>query len=141
MKRTVNERIKMLRNHLNLTQQEFAERVGITSTQLSRIENGDGTPQNTTIQKISEGTNVSFEWLLHEKGDFNPQVFSKKVVGNDDPWKNVAFQQIAGERDSLKKEVERLWQMISHYTSGTKPNFHQALNASGLVKTKHLRAA
>lgn len=135
MKRTVNERIKMLRTHLNLTQQEFAETVGITSTQLSRIENGDGVPQKSTLAKICSATNVTFDWLTNGNGEFKPQVISQSnELSFVLPWKDEAYKQVINERDSLKKELDRCWQMIGHITSGVKPNFLKAFNGTGLKK-------
>ncbi len=64
MKQTVNERVKLLRTHLNQTQQEFSSLVGLTNTQLSRIENGEGVPQRGTIQKIIANTGVDKVWLI-----------------------------------------------------------------------------
>lgn len=138
MKTTVNTRLSDLLIKTGLDAYSLAKKSGIEYTTINRILSGETQkPSKSTIKPISDALGVNFDYL------YLGQMPIYKSEAVDDPWKNVAFQQIAGERDSLKKEVERLWQMISHYTSGTKPNFHQALNLSGLPgkKGKLLRAA
>lgn len=142
MKSTVNERIKLLRTDLNLTQQQFSDLIGITSTQLSRIENGNSAPQNATIKGILENIEVSKDWLLDGKGELKAQVKSNnKFADVNSPWKEEAYLEVKSKNALLEKELERLWQMIQHLTGGAKPNFHKALNLTDFSKRKGLRAA
>jgi len=131
MKTTVNERIKMLRNHLNLTQQEFASIVELTSTQLSRIENGNGEPQKSTIQQIIKNIDVAPTWLIEGKGELKAQVKEKNASISNDPWKDALVMQVKEENTRLQRELERVWQMVQHLTGGAKPNFLKALDKAG----------
>lgn len=124
MKTTINERIKVLRTHLDLTQQEFAALIDFTSTQLSRIENGASAPQNATIKQIFDKIDVSKEWLLDGKGELKAQVITSTLKA--DPWKDALVSQIKDENNRLQKELERVWQMVQHLTGGAKPNFRKA---------------
>lgn len=68
----MNERIKALRKALNLTQQEFGDRIGIKRNSVALIENGRNT-SDQTIFSICREFNVSEEWLRTGKGEmFNP---------------------------------------------------------------------
>lgn len=141
MKTTVNERIKMLRTSLNLTQSEFSEIVGLTNTQLSRIENGNGAPQNATLKGILDNIDVSKDWLLNGTGELNPQINIKsKLANNNSQWKDEAYFEVKSKNAILEKELERLWQMVQHLTGGAKPNFRKALNLTDFSKTKAFKA-
>ena len=64
---SINERIKILRNELNLTQTEFADRLGLSQNAIARYENGDRNPGGQTIKSICREFNVNVLWL--EKGE------------------------------------------------------------------------
>jgi len=57
------ERLKQLREDLNLTQDEFAEKLNTFRATISRYENGLRTPDVAFAQKISKVFNVSMDWL------------------------------------------------------------------------------
>jgi hypothetical protein len=38
-------------------------------------------------------------------------------------WKDEAYAEIKSKNEILQKEVERLWTMVQHFTTGAKPNF------------------
>lgn len=50
--KTLGERIKALRAHLNMTQSEFCGLCGMLTTSLSRIENDEVTPRSATLKQI-----------------------------------------------------------------------------------------
>ena len=64
----LNERIKILRKRLDLTQQEFGERIGIKRNSVALIENGRNTSEQT-IFAICREFNVNEEWLRFGIGD------------------------------------------------------------------------
>jgi transcriptional regulator with XRE-family HTH domain len=118
MKRTVNERVKVLRTHLNLTQQAFAELVGITSTQLSRIEGGEGTPQKSTLQKIVDATGVSFEWIEHGEGDLKAQVIKREAQVVENPYKDYLVQKLEKDVSTWQQKYDEVFSMLKSFTSG-----------------------
>lgn len=68
----LNERIKMVRKALDLTQQEFAERIGMKRNSIALIENGRST-SDQTIFAICREFDVNEEWLRTGVGEmFNP---------------------------------------------------------------------
>lgn len=59
-----SSRIKELRGSCNLTQFEFAEKIGATQATLSSYENSNKTPSLDIVKNIAESFNVSIDWLL-----------------------------------------------------------------------------
>ena len=70
----MNERIKELRKRLNLTQQEFADRLSIKRGAVANYEVGRNTPSDSVIALICCEFNVSERWLREGDGEmFLPQ--------------------------------------------------------------------
>lgn len=59
----MNERLKKLRKALDLTQQEFADRIGIKRNSFANYETGRNTPIDAIIISICREFNVSEDWL------------------------------------------------------------------------------
>ena len=64
----MNDRIKTLRLNLNLTQQQFAEKIGVNRTTITNIETGKKTPSDLIINAICTVYSVNKEWLCTGKG-------------------------------------------------------------------------
>ena len=58
-------RIKYLRNLLNLSQQEFADKIGLAQTSLSEVERGINKIREAYIIAICSTFNVNKDWLLN----------------------------------------------------------------------------
>lgn len=58
-KKTVNENIKILREKNNLSQEQFAEMVGLSTKGVSNIERNLYLPKAKTIDKICEVFNIT----------------------------------------------------------------------------------
>lgn len=68
----MNERIKRLRSKLEMTQQEFADRLGIKRGTLANYEIGRNEPIDAVISLICKEFNVNEIWLrTGEGGDDN----------------------------------------------------------------------
>lgn len=65
---TINERIKKLRGSLKLTQEEFAERLGIKRSTIAAYETGRNEPVDSVISLICREYSVNEEWLRTGKG-------------------------------------------------------------------------
>lgn len=63
-KSSFSSRIKKLRSIQNLTQTEFADKIGTTQATLSSYENTDKTPSLDIVKNIAEIFTVSIDWLL-----------------------------------------------------------------------------
>lgn len=63
----IGNRIKERRLELKLTQTQIKEKVGISSGNMSDIENGKIMPSASTLVLLSEALHCSIDWIL--KGD------------------------------------------------------------------------
>ena len=63
MNETINQRIKKLRKVLDLTQQAFADRLGISRGNIATYETREGSPGNSVIALICREFGVNEAWL------------------------------------------------------------------------------
>lgn len=103
----MNERLKELRKTLGLTQQKFAECLGVKRNTIAQYEIGRNEPIESVINLICKEYNVSKEWLLTGTGDmFLP------VDRNTDITK-LTNQLLNEEKDSFKN---RFVSMLANLT-------------------------
>ena len=65
----INLRIKMVRELKSLTQQQFAEYLGIAQGFLSEVERGKYEPRKPLLLAISYLYKINYEWLITGKGE------------------------------------------------------------------------
>ena len=65
----MDERIKKVREHYNLTMAEFAKRIGVTVSSISLYESGSRTPSNAVLTAICREFNINYEWLNNGDGE------------------------------------------------------------------------
>lgn len=71
----MNERIKKLRKVLGLTQQEFADKIGMKRNTIANYETNRNEPSNSVISLICRTFNVSEDWLRQGDGEmFSPVI-------------------------------------------------------------------
>jgi transcriptional regulator with XRE-family HTH domain len=56
----LGQQIMIGRKNLCLTQKELSDRIGISTTQISNIENETSNPKIETLKKISKVLNIDF---------------------------------------------------------------------------------
>lgn len=59
-----NEKIKAVRKQLNLTQQEVADKLGVSKQYLSKVENGMTELSKEKIVAFCNEYKISFEWMF-----------------------------------------------------------------------------
>lgn len=64
----MNNRIKELRKELDLTQDEFSSKIGLSRNFIAQIETGAKNPSDRTISDICREFNVNEEWLRSGNG-------------------------------------------------------------------------
>lgn len=76
------DRLKELRQKLNITQKEFSEKIGITAAALSSYENNIKNPSIAVAKRIAEAFNVSIDWLcgLSEERGLEPEIKTYRDV-------------------------------------------------------------
>lgn len=62
----VGRRVRQLRTHANLTQEQLAERADISVSFLSMIERGERSPHLETLERLAAGLNVRIDELFRE---------------------------------------------------------------------------
>jgi transcriptional regulator with XRE-family HTH domain len=109
MKNTVNKRIKELRQHLSMTQQDFAALCGLTNTSLSRIENEEVEPQNGTVQKVINNTGVNSEWLIKGIGELSVKTPEKELQPVNDLYKDALYVELKQNAQTWQEKYNDLW--------------------------------
>lgn len=64
----MNKRIKTIRKRLNLTQDEFAEKLGLARNSIASYESGRRTPNEAIVKSICREFNVNQDWLVNGNG-------------------------------------------------------------------------
>lgn len=95
----MNERLKKLRKALDLTQQEFADRIGVKRNTIATYEIGRNTPLDAVIASICREFNVSETWLRTGEGE----MFVKRT--EDDELAAAVERLITGESAEFKKRL------------------------------------
>lgn len=105
----MNERLRKLRKALDLTQQKFADRIGVKQNTVAQYEIGRNIPIDSVINLICREFNVNEEWLRTGTGDmFLP------VDRNADIAK-LTKMLLDEESDSFKN---RFISMLANLTTG-----------------------
>ena len=65
----MKERLKTLRKELHLTQQEFADKIGIQRSTYAKYEIGASSPIDAVVTLICKTCNVNEEWLRNGSGE------------------------------------------------------------------------
>ncbi|MGB8454773.1 MAG: helix-turn-helix transcriptional regulator [Anaerocolumna sp.] len=88
----INERIKFIRNKLNITQEEMAKQINIKQSSLSGIEKNRVNVSDRVIKDICREFSVSEEWIRTEHGTIfatyteedDLTVIMEEIVKSDD---------------------------------------------------------
>lgn len=110
----LQDRIKYLRKELNLTQQEFADKIGSKRNTVAKYEIGANSPSAAIITSICREFNVNKEWLLTGKGEtFNKLTKSEqaakaigKILNTDDEIVLNTFIALAEMPESFWDDVK-----------------------------------
>jgi transcriptional regulator with XRE-family HTH domain len=92
-------RIVDVRKKHNLTQGEFAERLGLTRNFISLVENGNRDPSDRTISDICREFNVSETWLRTGQGEMIIP------VSRDDQIKAFLNDLMKAEKPDFRKRM------------------------------------
>lgn len=91
-------RIRELRKTLEMTQNDFAVRIGLTQNTITKYETGLRSPSNQIVISICREFNVNEDWLRTGNGDmFNP-------MSEDEELDNY-IGHISGGEDKFKKNL------------------------------------
>lgn len=118
----MNERIKNLRKSLNMTQEEFSKRIGLSRNFIAQVEIGTKTPSERTISDICREFEVNDEWLRTGTGEmFQPVTKNDEIsrlLGNvskmdDSNFRRRLVNALARLDDDGWTHLEELIDMIA----------------------------
>lgn len=95
----MNERLKKLRKTLDMTQQEFANKLGVKRNTVGQWECGINPLTDQTILSICREFNVNEEWLRTGNGDMFIQLSLNEEIAE------FVGQLMSDEDDSFKKRL------------------------------------
>ena len=67
----IGERLREIRENMNMTREEFSEKIDITDSFLGQIERGERSLSVKTLKKVVKYTGVSADYLLFGKNSQN----------------------------------------------------------------------
>ena len=115
MAEEVRERIKLIRNTLNISQRDFAKQIYISQALLGEIELGNRNVNDRTIQLISTEFNINKNWLLTGEGEMfdapPPDLQLEKLIGIfnqlDGKLRDYLIDQSVGLLEIQKDKIEK----------------------------------
>ena len=119
----LKDRFKELRKELNVTQQEFADKLKISRNFVAQIEMGSKVPSDRTIDDVCREFNVNEEWLRTGNGDmFVPGIKDKQISAmladvmksGEDSFRHRLVSALARLDDGGWDNLEKLIDMISN---------------------------
>ena len=129
----MNERLKKLRRTLELTQQEFADKIGSKRSTIAKYETGSNIPSAAVISLVCKEFDVNEDWLKTGDGEMFEELtdqektmkYIAKLVKDKDSVVANAITAVAityEQLDDAGKAVidKTLLQCIDNYRSLTK---------------------
>ena len=93
----LKDRIKKLRREMDLTQQKFADKLGIKRNTIAKYETGENAPSDAVISLICKTFNVNEAWLREGVGE----MFLERT--RDEEIANFIGSIQMDDKDSFKK--------------------------------------
>ena len=91
LKKLLGKNIQNLRKQRKLTQEQFAELIGIDSKNVSKIENGNNYPSPETLTSISKTLNVEYYELFIAENKVPYEEMKKEIIKALDLKENIIF--------------------------------------------------
>lgn len=96
----MNERLKDLRKTLNLSQDAFGERIGMSGGAISLLEKGKRNVTEQVVKSICREYSVDYMWLTTGDGEM--------FAESDDDFMEKIDRIMAGENDARKNMIKTL---------------------------------
>lgn len=121
----MNERLKQIREHFDLSQEEFGSRIGITKSSVSLLERGKNNPSDQTIMLVCREFNIDYGWLTTGQGEM--------FAENDDQIAKLVDTVLAGENEFARaifrgfaqfstEDWQQLHGLIKKFLGGMNPD-------------------
>lgn len=103
----MKERIRKLRKHLDLTQQDFADRLSVKRGAIANYEIGRNEPTDAVISLICREFNVREEWLRDGTGEMFIE------MDKEDMLMEWAGRVLGSETSAFKKKFVKMLMSLS----------------------------
>ena len=113
----MKDRFKELRKELNVTQQEFADKLKISRNFVAQIEMGSKVPSDQTIDDVCREFNVDEEWIRTGNGIKDKQIsamLADVMKSGEDSFRHRLVSALARLDDEGWDNLEKLIDMISN---------------------------
>ena len=114
----MKEHIKKLRNYLGLTQQKFADKLGLKRQTIAAYEIGNIEPSESTLLLICKEFNINDDWLRTGKEPMQKPIEDKLSAyvseitdGNDELIKDfiITYMELdQSSKDALRKVMDSM---------------------------------
>lgn len=105
-------RLRKIRDKLNLSQQEFAEKLHTTQATVSRYEKDLRMPDADFLEKLTELYHLNINWLLTGKGEMflgqTSQTSEFQANNNELEKQQKRLQDLQKQVDLLKKNIQEI---------------------------------
>lgn len=118
----MNERIKKIRNSLNISQTDFAQKLSVSRSAICKMESGENYPSEQTIKLICNEFSVNEDWLRTGNGEMlipksKEQLFSEllgeAVKADENDFKRRLFLALSKLDDIGWENLEKLIDSIA----------------------------
>lgn len=114
----MNERIRILRKNLGLTQEEFSTKIGLSRNFIAQIETGTKEPSERTLKDICREFNVNYLWLtkgiepMYEQADTSSMARIDAIMTGENEFAKNLFREFSkldkSEWELLEKLIKNL---------------------------------
>ena len=123
----MNERIKIVRRQLGLSQADFGSKLGVGKTAISKLENSENNVTDQMVILICREFSVSEEWLRTGEGDMFVNMdsdkelatlfakFAQSTIVKDDPF---AKEMLIKIMQFMTSATEEEWEPIKKFIKG-----------------------
>ena len=104
----IGERLRGIRENMNMTREKFSEKIDITDTFLGQIERGERSLSAKTLKKVVRYTGVSADYLLFGKASNNDtiQKINNILAVNSQTTSDFIYHIVMCSNDFCKKIKE-----------------------------------
>lgn len=116
----MNVNLKTLREDLGLSQKEFASKLKVSDTTISKLEKGERNITDRMLIQICDAFNVRSEWLRTGEGsiyrnvtDLNIANMMGKVFADDDEFLKKVFLTFLNLSDEERAVIQKVINQLS----------------------------
>lgn len=125
----MNERIKLLRLELNMTQEEFGKKIGVTRSAISYLESGRSKLTEKMLFLICITFNVSKEWLKNGTGNMFISLtvgeelagYMGRLMAEENPEKEkyalIVLKLLVDEWELIKSNIQKINELLAWASS------------------------